>query len=361
VRQVALYRDDSERWGLAHGDALRLLTWLPARSVDAVLTDPPYALGFRGETWDQPGDSQLVSPAQAFQAWTQEWASAAWRVLKPGGYLAAFGAPRTSHRLIAGVEDAGFEIRDLLVWLFGSGVPKSRRLPGGAGTALKPAYEPILLARKPPDGTFVGTRERWGTGALEIEAASVIGPGEPSRWPPNVVLSHASSCTARRCTTDCPAALLDRARPDVRPSRFLYCAKTSTVEREVGCERLPARSHEIFSKGRRPERRRHNIHPTVKPIELMSWLVRLACPEGGVVLDPFAGSGSTGIAAVREGRGFFGIEREHDYIEIATARLAYWSHRELPSASVDGRPVGGRSPLFLPTDQAIHRPKEVMS
>ncbi len=318
--QVTLHRDPQQRWGLAHGDALRLLARLPEKSVDAVVTDPPYGIGFHGERWDRP-----ASDAAAFATWTRAWAAGCRRVLKPGGHFVAFGAPRTAHRLTVGVEDAGLEVRDQLVWLYGQGVPKSRRLPGGFGTALKPGYEPILLARAPLTGTLSCTRERFGTGALGIDAARIEQDGEPSRWPANVAFSHARECCQQSCVSRCPLELLDRARPDVRASRFFYAAKASTREREAGCERLPRRAHHVFGASGRSRRRAHNVHPTVKPLGLMRWLVRLVCPEGGMVLDPFAGSGSTAVAAVLEGRGFFGVEREGDYVEIATARLAHWS------------------------------------
>jgi site-specific DNA-methyltransferase (adenine-specific) len=320
--KVSFYRDPEQRWGLAEGDALRLLARLPERSADAVVCDPPYAIEFHGEGWDRQSDPT------AFMAWTSEWAGACRRLLKPGGYLLAFGAPRTFHRLVAGVEDTGLEIRDVLMWLFGQGLPKSRRLPGGRGTALKPAYEPILLARAPLDDTLAATRRRWDTGTLAIDAASIKKPGEPQRWPANVVLSHAAGCTARSCSDGCAAALLDQAQPRVEPSRFFYSAKATVAEREAGCECLPGRVLQVFTGPEHPPRWARNHHPTVKPVALMRWLVRLAVPEGGIVLDPFTGSGSTGVAAVLEGRGFFGIEREAAYVQIATARLAHWTRRE---------------------------------
>ncbi len=140
---------------MLHADSLHALTELPAASVDAVVCDPPYGISFNGHAWDGPAIHQAasvhadrrLSPGEAFEAWTQAWTAQCLRLLKPGGHFAAFGAPRTFHR---GVEDAGFELRDVLIWLYGTGMPKSRRLPGGLGTALKPAYEPILLARKKP-------------------------------------------------------------------------------------------------------------------------------------------------------------------------------------------------------------------
>jgi DNA modification methylase len=316
-RQPVLYEDDTQSWGLIEADALLLLARLPDHSVDAVITDPPYGIGISGHAWDgadirRAAGTQVGTDSEAFQRWTRVWASEAKRVLKPGGHLLAFGAPRTFHRLVAGIEDAGLEVRDQLLWLYGTGVPKAP-LPKGLGTTLKPAYEPILLVRAPLQGTTKANLESWGTGALNIEAARV---GETRYWPANVALSHAP---------DCPARLLDN--PGEGPSRLFYCAKTARSEREAGCERLPARLVQIYNGPEHPPRLVHNTHPTVKPLELMRWLVRLAVPPNGVVLDPFAGSGSTGIAAVLEGRVFLGIERQGEYVDIACARLTHHAQR----------------------------------
>jgi site-specific DNA-methyltransferase (adenine-specific) len=263
-------------------------------------------------------------------------------VLKPGGYLLAFGAPRTVHRLAAAIEDAGFELRDQLVWLYGSGVPKGRLVDGRSST-LKPGYEPILLARTPLKGTHDENEARWGTGRLGIDEARIVtADNGPGRWPCNVTLSHSPRCQPKRCTSACAIGLLDRSRPKVKPSRFFYCAKASLRERDAGCERLPATNMPIYgSGGRRPRR---NTHPTVKPVELMRWLIRLACPPGGVVLDPFAGSGSTGVAALREGRRFIGIERESEFVEIAEARLSHAERLAMDGGTVDARPGSGSCP-----------------
>lgn len=147
----------------------------------------------------------------------------------------------------------------------------------------------------------------------------------PVVGPPTLTLSHASACTEARCTSECPAGLLDEARPDLLPSRLFFCAKASKREREAGCEQLPARQRHLYNGGHRPPPIRHNIHPTVKPVALMRWLVALVTPTDGVVLDPFAGSGTTGIAAVLEDRTFLGIEREAAYVDIACARLTHWA------------------------------------
>ena len=331
--KLALYEDATQAWGLIQADALMLLAKLPDACVDAIVTDPPYGIAFGNENWDGKDIHQAVSaqgerlsPSEAFERWTRIWATEARRVLKPGGYMVALGAPRTFHRLTAGVEDAGFEIRDVLMWVYAQGLPKSRRLPGGLGTSLKPAYEPILLARSPFTGTTARNLDEWGTGALNIDAARITGSDSPAGfWPANLALSHAQTCTDATCIPECPLPLLDRSRPHNRPSRLFFCAKTSRREREAGCEQLPARAVRLYNGHHHPLRVVANLHPTVKPIDLMRWLVRLVTPPGGLVLDPFTGSGTTGAAAVLEDRLFLGVEREAKYVDIACARIAHWT------------------------------------
>jgi site-specific DNA-methyltransferase (adenine-specific) len=314
-----LYADDTKAWRLIEGDALTLLANLPENSIDCVVTDPPYGIGFHGEAWDGAGKAgKQLADAEAFTAWARAWAVECRRVLKPGGHLVAFGAPRTFHRLTTGIEDSGLEIRDVLMWVHAQGAPKARKLPGGRAPMLKPAYEPILLARKPLTGTTPYNIETWGTGALNIEASRVGG-----YWPAHLALGHDPECTKDRCTEMCPAGLLDAAHPKLCPSRMFFCAKASKAEREAGCAALPLQSDVLYA--RPAQRLRKNIHPTVKPVALMRWLVALTTPPGSVVLDPFTGSGTTGIAAVTEGRAFLGIEREAKYIDIACARLTHWA------------------------------------
>jgi DNA modification methylase len=324
---IPVFSDDSQRWALLEGNALALLTKLPDNALDAVVTDPPYGIGFHAESWDGAdirrvagADGERLSPGTAFAVWTKQWALECLRVLKPGGHLLAFGAPRTFHRLTVGIEDGGFEIRDVVLWLHAQGAPKTRKLPGGRATQLKPAYEPVLLARKPLAGATQRNVEAWGTGALNVEAAR-----SGDYWPAPLTLSHASTCTGDGCSDDCPSLLIDQLRPDLRPSRLFFSAKATKAEREAGCDELPLRDDLLYS---RPSPRfRRNVHPTVKPLSLMRWLVRLAVPEDGLVLDPFAGSGSTGAAALLEGRCFIGIEREGDYVDIACARLTHSAAR----------------------------------
>lgn len=328
---------DLSRWGLIHADSLSLLRALPTASVDAVVTDPPYAIAFGGKAWDGGGANRFLADPDGFQAFTETWAHEVRRVLKPGGYVAAFCAPRTFHRLVVGAEEAGLEIRDQLLWMFASGMPKSRRNSGGRGTALKPAFEPILLARSPlarheraKPMTIEENLRRHGTGAMNIDATRVSrrdGVNARGYWPPHVVLSHDVRCRRGHCATECPVPRIDRLCPEGKEalSRMFYAAKASRAEREAGCESLTAVDAPVFSgKSTRPRR---NSHATVKPINLMRWIIRLVVPEGGVVLDPFAGSGSTGCAAVLEGRQFVGVERESEYIPIARARLAYWASK----------------------------------
>jgi site-specific DNA-methyltransferase (adenine-specific) len=326
AQAFSVYSDATDHWRLVEGDALSVLAKLPENSVDAICVDPPYGIAFHGESWDgadiyrvRSQDGERLSRGEAFERWTQEWAAECHRVLTPGGHMLAFGSPKTFHRLVAGVEDSGLEIRDLLLWLY-AGVPKARRLPGGLSTALKPAHEPIVLARKPLDGTTPSNLEEWGTGALNIDTARI---GEAGYWPANIMLSHAPGCTETRCTTGCPAGLLDSARPDLRPSRLFFCGKASKREREAGCGELPLQNDLLYS--RPTVRLRRNIHPTVKPMGLMRHLVKLITPPGGLVLDLFAGSASTGIGAVLEGRRFLGLEREAAYVDIACARLTHWA------------------------------------
>jgi len=385
------------------GDCLDILPTLEAESVDAVVTDPPYGLEFMGKDWDKG------VPGVPF--WTTMM-----RVLKPGGHLLNFGGTRTYHRMACAIEDAGFEIRDMIEWIYGSGFPKSldvskaldkeaghwrgrcgekirsdqvakgdeyirnpkgspisaeARQCSGWGTALKPAHEPIVVARKPlSEKTVAQNVLKHGTGAVNVDRCRVptgeetrrpfgyatehlgqlknIPKGtmnsgsDRGRWPPNLLLTHAAGCLCVAvndgtetvevwdCVEGCPVAEMDQQSGE-GASRFFpcfqYCAKASAAERSRGCTQLKrkiaggmsARSdgsldgHITFA---------HNVHPTVKPIDLMRWLVRLVCPERGIVLDPFMGSGTTGIAALRESCRFIGIEREPEYFEIAKARIA---------------------------------------
>ena len=341
-------RGDGDRRGrrsagrLIAGECVEATAGLAAGSVDAVVCDPPYGIGWKNLHWDSGAIEEAAarrgrgrpSKAGAFELWCETWGAECLRVMKPGAHLLAFGSPRTYHRMVSGLEDSGLDIKDSLMWLYGTGMAKSRRYPGGRSAALKPAFEPIVLARRPPGATIGETLAAHGTGALEADACRVNG-----RLPANVVISHEPGCGEGSCAPGCAAALLDleadRGRTSsgrrVLPSRFLYCPKPSRAEREAGCEGLPAEVLDFFpAAGPRADSRTRNPHPTLKPIELMRWLVRLVCPAGGLVLDPFMGSGTTGIAAALERRRFCGIEAEERYVEIARARIDHWGREAVP-------------------------------
>jgi len=292
-----------------------------------------------------------------FQKWTQEWAQKVLRVLKPGGYLLSFASPRTYHRMAVGIEDAGFEVRDQIMWVFGSGFPKNLNIGDGQGTALKPAHEPIIVARKPFKGTVKANVAIHGTGAINIDACRTA----EGRWPANFI--HDGSIEVVNDFPDakgqqgaisghepsnltngiygqfaCRKPFERRDESEVSAARFFYCPKVSKADREDGLDDLEiqatARSGgaqkalengQGYGDGQAVGLNRivlsKNIHPTVKPTELMRYLCRLVTPKGGVVLDPFMGSGSTGKAALQEGFRFIGMERESGYFDIARRRV----------------------------------------
>jgi hypothetical protein len=315
--------------------ALELLERIPDCSLDAAATDPPYGLGFMGKAWDKT----LPDP----RTWSELL-----RVLKPGSHAVIFGAPKLDHRLAVNVEDAGFEIRDKLMWLFGSGFPKGGNITEDHGILLKPAYETILLVRKPLDGTVRENVLEWDTGVLNIAACRVDG----GRWPANVIMDEAagslldamvgrlrsgssSSKTPRGQNSVFGKAggtgtLPDRAGDAGGALRFFYCPKASTEERELGLEHRPAvavgdgRKTAANNAYQRGKKERRNPHTTVKPIALMRWLVRLITPVGGLVIDPFVGSGTTAIAAALEDRDFIGCDLDEDYVSVAQDRVEYW-------------------------------------
>jgi site-specific DNA-methyltransferase (adenine-specific) len=394
-----------------NGDCLEVMDTIDKCSVDSVVTDPPYHLtsivkrygkegsappkdynqsgvfkrtstGFMGKEWDG-GDI-------AFQANT--WRKC-YELLKPGGHLIAFSGSRTYHRMAVAIEDAGFEIRDQCIWLYGSGFPKSHNVGDGWGTALKPAHEPMVLARKPLSEKSVADNVmQHGTGAINIDACRIEGEvkhpdtmpdfrdqGEQSkaaigvdklsfgqtsnakrkkvvrkartadgvwsddnsgmksegsefadadprgRWPSNIMHDGSEQVQQIFPTTSSTEVSRQRTHKGIwtageladteqfmpaygdhgNASRYFYCAKTSKDERKFGL------GADIKA----------NTHPTVKPVELMRYLVRLVTPKGGVVLDPFMGSGSTGMGAREEDFNFIGIEKEREYYEIAKARI----------------------------------------
>jgi DNA modification methylase len=339
------------------GDCREIMRAMNAGSVDAIVTDPPYGIGFMGKEWDHgvPG--------------VEFWAEAL-RVAKAGSYLVAFGGTRTFHRQVCAIEDAEWEIADCLSWLYGSGFPKHV-------SKLKPAWEPITLARKPAkiatplnigecriaasEEDVAMQRKRTG-GEMGAETVNEIyekgrkrqpAGRDGGRWPANVVideeagtaldeqsgtLTSGANPTRRSAPKfrtifggflgqkECEAA---RGADEGGASRFFYCAKPTRRERDAGLEgtvRAPggAHRHGTGSIGSKEGRDRpvHNHHPTVKPVSLMRWLVRLVTPRNGLVLDPFCGSGTTGCAAIAEGFRFIGCELDAEYTGIARARIA---------------------------------------
>lgn len=386
---------------LMHGDCIELMRAAKAEKVDAIVCDPPYGIEFMGKTWDSPGrmvghtgakaggdmgryepgvkrPGYNASDGELFGQWCEAWATEALRVLKPGAHALVFGGTRMWHRLAAGLEDAGFEMRDTCMWLHASGMPKGRdigrqidkangtlgevvgetgengiagwntyrhgkydeakaprevRAPGseaaerwsGWSTTLKPCWEPILLLRKPFKGPAFRNVERLGTGAINIDecrilyadaddlaatiasnpgrddlvTSDVFGADRPQqrvnaegRWPANVLLDETA------------------AEELGAVARYYFCAKASTKEKRAGLE-----SH-------------HAKHPTTKPLALMRYLCRLVTPPGGLVLDPFMGSGTTGIAALLEGFKFVGMEQDAAFVETARLRIEHWTKQE---------------------------------
>lgn len=409
---------------LQSGNCKELIKQLADNTIDAIVTDPPYELGFMGKKWDATGiayDAEL---------WTE-----CLRVLKPGGHLLAFSGSRTYHRMAVAIEDAGFDIRDQIMWVYGSGFPKSHdvsktidkmagaerevvgnRITGSAmapridgrglsdagsgqnlvditapatdaakewngwGTALKPAHEPICVARKPLIGTVAENVLQYGTGAFNIDGCRVgseqikqrhvmridggknCGANEvgakqalngtetvtQGRWPANLIHDGSAEVLAGFPET---VSKWGQSKPQQKGSgfigfahnanysenyigdrgsaaRFFYCAKASKRDRDEGCGELEERARQTMGSGigMQPDQNKsnnRNHHPTVKPTELMRYLCRLVTPPNGLILDPFTGSGSTGKAAILEGFRFLGFEMEPQYIEIATARIEH--------------------------------------
>jgi len=428
---------------LKQGDCRTLLKELPDNSVDSVITDPPYELAFMGKKWDASGIAYNVD------MWKE-----CLRVLKPGGHLLAFGGTRTHHRMTCAIEDAGFEIRDELDWLYSSGFPKSldvskvidkqaghtrasasvpnmknkvygkgmgggewgapSELPiteaakqwNGWGTALKPAHEPIVLARKPLVVSVAENLQTHGTGALNIDATRIAGEDVPinkleawsgfgqvqrpdyaqeinskGRWPANVILDEyaAAELDAQSGETNSGDSREDRGTGGIwhkgngvpcgpqygdngGASRFFYVAKASRTERELGCEHLPTKSAGEATGGRtegsdglnspragagRTSEGVHNFHPTVKPILLMQYLCLLITPPGGIVLGPLMGSGSTGCGCVQEGFRFIGFDLEAEHVDISKARIAYWTTHKHKIDTPLGRALDARNEASL--------------
>jgi DNA modification methylase len=328
---------------IIQGDCLEVMRSYPDNHFSCICTDPPYGLSFMGKGWDHavPG----------IEYWRE-----CLRIIKAGGFLVAMGGTRTFHRLTGAIEDAGFEIRDCLSWLYGSGFPKSHNSFGlqGYGTALKPAWEPCILAMKPLDGTFAQNAEKWGQAGINIDGCRVgqmggtckgtfpnkdskgiynnglngtceVKPIDKGRWPANVILDEEAG------------RMLDE-QSGLEASRFFYCAKTSSAERNEGLEQIEYKAQTTYPemKGTASHSCNRqsfvkNNHPTVKPLKLMEYLIKLVMPpKDGILLDPFAGSGTTILAAHRLGLKALGIEKQPEYAEIARARLAHASEKAIP-------------------------------
>lgn len=405
------------------GDCLKTLAQLPDNSIDAIVTDPPYGLSFMGKKWDYDVPSVKI--------WKE-----CMRVLKPGGHLLAFAGSRTYHVMAIRIENAGFDIRDQIMWIYGSGFPKSMDVskaidekvgaerevigqntnhrmgeslgkdPGvamlgqphtgngaitsastpaaikyqGWGTNLKPAHEPIVVAQKPiSEDTIESNVLKWGTGALNIDASRIASGADyhnlevtqggqtrftqdganhnrestfkpaQGRWPANIILDEEAAAALdlqsgvlknggqNSTSTDTQGALFGNrksgntkfAGDSGGASRFFYVAKASKRERNAGLEGMPevtvgdGRTKSIDNAYQRGETKRVNGHPTVKPIKLMEYLIRLVTPVGGIVLDPFMGSGTTGCAAIKNGWSFVGCELSDEYFKIAEARIQH--------------------------------------
>lgn len=404
---------------LFHDDCLEKMAKLDESSIDSIVTDPPYGLSFMGKDWDHG------VPGKAF--WTE-----ALRVAKPGTHLLAFGGTRTFHRLVCAIEDAGWEIRDCVMWVYGSGFPKSHNVANaidkangasnrghaissgskfhpttgearangeqlakyeartdagrgweGWGTALKPAWEPIIVARKPLIGTVAENVLAHGTGGINVDGCRVgteggTAKGNPpkgdsngiygngingacdivainaGRWPANLVHDGSNEVVGLFPSVKAGVAVGRNAsvgsvygggkglvsgpkgsdcigyHDSGSAARFFYCAKASKADRDEECEGLEAKTLQAYGDfagtpehGAKQNVKARNHHPTVKPTSLMRYLCRLITPPGGVVLDPFCGSGSTGKGAVLEGFQFIGIEREAEYVEIARKRVGH--------------------------------------
>lgn len=321
-----------------NGDNLVVLKTMEDNSVDSIVTDPPYGISFLSKGWDE--HTGLV-----------ETYKECLRVLKPGGHILAFSAARTYHKLATSIEEAGFEIRDQIMWIYSSGFPKSQdvgkniqRSTGivseaqqweGWGTALKPGHEPIVMARKPAKQSIAKNVQEHGTGALHIDACRI--PGEDLKYPANGMARLTfNQATPEKWEGD--ETVNDKGRfpsnvigdiPEYQ--KFFYCPKVNRNERHTGFV-------DTTSIG--------NNHPTVKPVTLMSYLCKLITPPGGTVLDPFNGSGSTGMAAVENGFDYIGIELDPAYVEISIKRIESWTAKEAKATKVKTKVTTKFNELF---------------
>jgi len=334
-------------------DCIDGMKQLDNNSIDGIITDPPYGLGFMGKEWDTFDKNQFgkkgnegkndlkVKKDFKMVPWyktdglydfTKVWATEGLRVLKPGGHLLSFAGSRTYHKIACAIEDVGFEIRDQIMWIYGSGFPKSLNIEKqlaknsiseeakqweGWGTALKPAHEPIVVARKPLSEKNVALNVlKWGTAGINIDECRIETDEDTKRNQKGNHNSTSYSITKNGLTGGNPfgrfPANLIHDGIQKEWSRYFYCAKASKKERNEGLEGFEVK----------------NKHPTVKPIALMRYLIRLVTPPGGIVLDPFVGSGTTGISAYFEQKNFIGFEKEQEYVDIAQARMNYYKKQK---------------------------------
>jgi len=302
------------------GDCIEEMKKIPSNSIHSVVTDPPYNLEMDKSKWDNFG-----SNAQ-FSMWCRVWAKECFRVLRPGGYMISFSSPRTYHRMVCGIEDAKFNIKDCINWLYFSGVPKSQhygkidaRLEGWS-TALKPCFEPAVLAQKPlQEKTVAEQLLKSRTGAMNIGATRFaygdpcwVGPqhDHSGQWDkPTLTNFTKGSClinSSRRKRVDLSSYKPKGGR---WAGNIYHCKKASRKEKNLGLELTEGMDQ--------------NPHPTVKPLKLIKWCIRLITAEGGTVLDPFMGSGTTAIAAVLQDYNVIGIEQNELYYSIIKRRIEW--------------------------------------
>ncbi len=338
---------------LLKGNCLDMLKELPDNSIDSIVTDPPYELGFMGKSWDSTGIAYSV----------ELWAECL-RVLKHGGHLVAFSGSRTVFPMGVAIAEAGFEVRDMISWIYTSGFPKSLDIykqtdkdeHKGWGTALKPAQEPAVLARKPIDSDCSSIAEnvlKWGTGAINIDAGR-FAYGDDCHFGDTSELKGRSSGGFGDAPVFKTAGFkllknIESSPIGRWPANVYQCKKPQRSEKEQGLDHLTGKtSAEITNRkegsagavharsGKTATGEVKNFHPTVKPIKLMRWLCRLLTPQGGTVLDPFLGSGTTAVSAILEGFNAVGCEMTEDYYPIIQGRVN-WAKAERNKGILDGQ------------------------
>lgn len=367
------------KYQILNGDNVNILKTLPDNSIDSIITDPPYGIAFLGKEWDHKRATETTSKiAQLhnlpsgmkhttladdleFQYWLRERWIECLRVLKPGGHVLAFSAARTYHHMAMSLQTAGFEIRDQIMWIYSSGFPKSQdvgksierneRKDGsewaGWGTALKPAHEPICMARKPVKQSIAKNVQEYGTGALNIDETRISYDGANDKPVPHGGKARLAADnegwhknnTGWKVIEDPQINEIGRFPSNVigeiaEPyQKYFYCPKVSRQERHMGYDLdvIPTNPDGMMSRDENGQLVNNytakkadagNNHPTVKPVELMKYLIKLVTPPNGKVLDPFNGSGSTGMAAVELGHEYIGIEQDEKYCEISRRRIS---------------------------------------